>query len=78
VIESSPARGLSLQNRERIPFIISHLPFAGLILALLRAISWIVRWAEGRRAIHEITRTDKKHNDKWKMIGSLKDQHRLP
>jgi len=30
-------------------------------LGLLRVISWIVPWAEKRKTIHEITRTDTKH-----------------
>jgi len=33
-------------------------------LALIRVISWIVPWAEKRKTMHEVTRTDTKHNYK--------------
>ncbi len=35
-----------------------------LSLSLIRVISGIVPWAEKRKTIHEVTRTDTKHNYK--------------
>jgi hypothetical protein len=46
------------------PFVVflSHCYFCLIYLALLRVTSWIVHWAGKGKTIHEITRTDTKHN----------------
>jgi len=41
-----------------------HIAICRIYLAFLRVTSWIVRWTEKGKPIHEITRTDTKHNDK--------------
>jgi hypothetical protein len=56
-----------LDERQEIP--ISRLSLCRIYFVSVRVTSRIIFAVSGQSTIHEITRTDTNHNDKWKMAN---------